>query len=251
MGMEAAAGMQAAQGIFGTANKQTGASDSGYNFGLPAGQQLGAASGFASRMGQQIGTNAQQIAGQQGQLGNYQGQAAGSSSMLGSPLQLNTNFQGPQFGQGLDARGQALQSQELQNRMAGQERQQNQIAQQFRGNQGLASVLGAQSAAQSQLANNPLAFQAAEARNQQMISENQATNQAQQLGNQAQLGQLQGRSQQQQGLLSGLQNAAQFGQQQTNLGQTALNQQGQGLEAYGQKVQNQKQEGRSGGLLGK
>lgn len=248
-------GIQVGKDLIGTASNQTQGSQSGYNLGLPGFAQRDIAQGFAGRAGQQIGTNAGQLDALQGRLGGYEQRAASSAPQLGQ-VSLNTEFQGPQFGQGLDARGQALMSQELQNRQAQQARQQQNIAQQFGGrNPGLAGVLSAQSQAQSQLANNPLAFQAAEARNSQMINEANAMQQAQQLTNQARVGQQgfnnQSQLQQQQGLLSALQNAGNFGQAQSQAGSQALAQQLQGLGVYGRQDQNTQQSGRSGGLFQK
>jgi hypothetical protein len=196
-------------------------------------------------------------------LGNYQSQAAGSAPTLNTNFgsaNLNTNFQAPQFGQGLDARGQGLLALEMGNRRAALERQQSQIQQQFKNNPALASILQSQQAAQGQLNNNPLAFQAAEARNSQMINESNATNNAQQLGNQAQLQQVGSQNDatqlsntakvgQQNSLLQGLQSAAGFGMQQNQLGNSAMAQLQSAIDIFSPKSQAQQQKGQSGGLL--
>lgn len=196
-------------------------------------------------------------------LGNYAGQASGSGQQLGQNFgsaNLNTNFQAPQFGTGLDARGQQLMSQELGNRRAQLDAGQNQIASQFKNNPKLAAILGMQNSAQGKLNNNPLAFQAAEARNGQMINEANATNNAQQLSNNANLQQTgsqndalsQGNNaklQQQQSLLQGLQSAAGFGQMRGAAGQQGLSQLSQLLDVYAPKAEAQQQKSSSGGLL--
>ena len=103
---------------------------------------------------------------------------------------LNTNFQGPQFSQGLDTTSQNLLSQELGNRQAQLQRQQQGIQQQFGGrNNQLSQILQSQAGAQAQLANNPLAFQLGQQQMGREAQQYQLGQQAQQLGNQALLSQ--------------------------------------------------------------
>jgi hypothetical protein len=103
---------------------------------------------------------------------------------------LNTNFQGPQFSQTLDPTSQNILAQELGNRQAQLQRQQQGIQQQFGGrNNQLAQILQSQAGAQSQLANNPLAFQALQQQGGREAQNYQLGQQAQQLGNQALLSQ--------------------------------------------------------------
>ena len=167
---------------------------------------------------------------------------------------LNTEFQGFQGSQGLDTTSKNLISSELGNRQAAQQRQQQNIMQQFAGrNPGLARVLQAQNAAQGQLANNPLAFQAFQQQggremqayglnqqaqlntNQARLAQQEQANQALGMGNQAQL-------QQQQGNLGALQQA--FGQRQGLLGnqQSLMQALGQLAQGYGTNISNTSQQ---------
>lgn len=225
--------------LFGS--KQEQGSQAGYDLGMPGFSQRDTARNFAQQSSDQIQQNLENVANQRKLLGVMQGQAESTSPNL-TKVNLNTEFQGPQFGTGLDARGQNLLALEQANRKAQQVATQNQIASQFKNNPRLAAILGMQNSAQNQLNNNPLAFQAAEARNAQMINENAATNSAQNMTNQARLGQAgfnnQTDLQKQASQLQAINAAANLGQQQLQTGQLGLSQALAGLDVYGKKTQN-------------
>lgn len=106
----------------------------------------------------------QQAGAQQGILGQLQQQAQ----------QQGQNVLGQLQGGQLDPQSQALISQEQQRRAQAQQGQQARIQQQFGGDPRLARLLGQQSATQSQLAQNPLAFQAQQGQQQRLLGQLQA-----------------------------------------------------------------------------
>lgn len=258
-------GVGIAKSLFGTGSSSQGSSQSGYDLGMPGQSQQGVAGEFANQIRNQTGINQAGIEQQQRNFNNYQNTARDSSANLQKNFgsaNLNTEFAGPQFGQGLDATANQLISSERGAQQAGLQRNLQGLSQQFRNNPALAKILGSQATAQSQLASNPLAFQAMQEQRGREIQQNQATNQAQgltndarlaQTGSQNQAGQLgnQAQLQQQNSVLSALQNAGNFGQAQNQMGQQLIGNQQSGLGTFGKQVQNQQQSGRAGGLFAK
>lgn len=205
-------------------------------FGSDTQQTSGNTSGTRLRKEDQTAIRGQQgvVTQQTNQFQNLlqqlQQQAAGSTPTL----------QTPQFGQGLDAVSQGLISQATQQQKQGLQGQQRQNTQQFRNNPAVAQILNAQAAAQTQLASNPLQFQAQQLQDNRQINRAQATNQS--LLQQQQAGQA-GRAEQ-----------AGFGGQTLASGGGLL-QQLMGLgqlfgEQYGQGQQSQQKAGVLGNIFG-
>lgn len=148
---------------------------------------------------------------------------------------LSTEFKGPQFSNQLDSYSQNVLAQGVQAQNQKLQAVQKQIAQRFQGQGGLSQILQSQAAAQSQLASNPLLFQAATAQRGREGQEWQMGQQAQAQTNQARLAQ-----QQEMARLQQVGNQAQLQQTETraglqNAGNAAINQsvqlEGSGLQA--------------------
>lgn len=102
------------------------------------------------------------------------------------PIQgLQTQFQAPQFSQKLDPLSQQLLSQAQQTQRVQLGTQQQQLGQQFRGNQGLLNVLANQAQQRAALAMNPLPFEAMLQQQARETQNYQLGQQAQSLSNQA------------------------------------------------------------------
>lgn len=243
--------------------KSVGSGGTSYDLGLDPAYNLHQRQTLGGSIFNQIYDQGTRLGNLRDQLSGYQQQAAGSAPTLGANFQrasLNTQSFIPQFGQGLDQTSQQLISQELGNRQAQAARQQQQIAQQFRNNPGLARILGFQNQASNALANNPLAFTAQQAQTGRQIQEagaqqqgqaalNQALLQATGSANEQQTLQNQAALAQQQARLAGLGAASQFGQQQAGLGQQIIGNLGTGIDFLAPKSSAQ-QEKKTGGLFG-
>lgn len=184
-----------------------------------------------------VAHNKEQVSAAQGQIGSLSNNFNSNFGQYGTQLnssfgqhapQLNTNFQGPQFGNDLDSFSQNMISQGANANQQKLATQQGQLQQQFGGkNPALAGILSAQAASNSQMGQNPMAFQAAAAQRARQGQEFQLQQQSQALGNAAQLAQGQEGSR-----LQSLGNATQLQQSQNN-----ANLQGMGNAALGQQAQ--------------
>lgn len=169
----------------------------------------------------QVGSLQGNVSGQNGFLSNLQNQFSAPNQQfnygVATNANQNSNFSTPQFSNGLNPIGQAMQSQGIANNQATGQAQMNQNSQNFSNNPALANMLNSQVASQTQLNNNPLGFQAQMGQDTVGINRSNAINSAISQSNQANLNQAnfqnQGLGQYNNMLGNNLQMAAGMGQQ--------------------------------------